>query len=309
MPSRLPVQGTPARAGAPTLIFNPFARSSRAGRLREQLRRLTSGCHMLPTRGPGDASARAAEAARAGSRVVIATGGDGTINEVINGLVGTGVTLGILPTGTANVLARELGIPLDLKGAWEVVRAGHTTTVDLVRVEYQGEAGPAARHLVQLGGIGLDAHIVRNVTRGAKNRWGALSYVLEALKSWNDPLPEISLELDGSEKVAGSFVLFGNGRFYGGPFTVFHQASMSDGQLDLCVFRSHAPLDLLVYLQAVLRGVHHATPGIYYRHAREVVVTSPSPVPVEVDGEFVGCLPGRLHVEPAALRILVPAPN
>lgn len=297
----------PKRPIHPTVIFNPFARSERAGALWFDLCRLSRGCHLKLTKGPGNATKKAARAAQSGSPVVIAAGGDGTINEVINGLVGTDTALGILPTGTANVLARELGIPLDLKGAWEVIRAGHTTTVDLVRVDYESATGPAVRHLVQLGGIGLDAHIVRNVTHQAKNRWGALSYVIEALKSWNAPLPEISLELDGSEKVTGSFVLIGNGRFYGGPFTVFHKASMSDGLLDLCVFQSRAPLDLLVYLQAVLRGVHHKTTGIIYRHAHEVAVTSPSPVPVEVDGEFVGCLPGLLRVEPAALRILVPA--
>lgn len=307
MTARLPARAPGVDRGEPTVIFNPHARSSRASRLRGQLRNLATGFRLVPTRGPGDATARASEAARSGSPVVVAAGGDGTINEVINGLVGTRATLGIIPTGTVNLLARELSIPLDLEGAWKVIRAAHTVTVDLVRVDCREEHGPRTRRLVQVGGVGLDAHIVRNVTPRAKTRWGPLSYVIETLKSIHAPLPGISLELDGAETIDGSFALFGNGRYYGGPIPVFHRASMNDGRLDLCVFQSRAPLDLLRYLQAVLRGVHHDTPGILYRQARRVTVSAPTPVPVEVDGEFVGCLPGRLLVEPAALSILAPA--
>jgi diacylglycerol kinase (ATP) len=290
-----------------TIILNPFAKSEKAGPLWYELYKLNQQRKIRLTKGPGSATKKAAKAARKGYGVIVAAGGDGTINEVINGIVGTDAALGILPLGSVNVLARELRIPLKLKDAWKVIEDGHTRTLDLVHMEYEVEGKLHNRYFVQLAGFGLDAHIVKQVTWLQKKKWGPLSYVLETFKSVSDELPKIQVRIDDGEPVEAAFALAGNGRYYGGPIPVFSKASMTDGLVDMCLFQSGRRRDILNYLQAILRGAHTKTRGIIYQQAKSVEITSASPVPVEIDGEFVGHSPVRLKVVPSALKILVPA--
>jgi diacylglycerol kinase family enzyme len=242
---------------------------------------------------------------------VVVAGGDGTLNEAANGLAGTSTAMGILPCGTANVLARELGIPRDLPRAWTLANGAPARPVDLVRAEYRGREGrPCARRFVQVAGVGLDALLVRNVEGGAsKARWGRLGYALELLRSWRTPLPRITLEIDGSERLEGAFALFGNGRLYAGPFEVFHGAAMDDGFLDVRLFLSRSPRHLFACVRDMLLGVPQDPARVLSRRTREVSVEAPSPVPLELDGEYVGEMPGRLRVEPLALKVQAPEPD
>jgi len=264
------------------------------------------GAKIKLTKGPGNATKKAAKAAKNGVPVIVAAGGDGTINEVLNGMMGSGAALGIIPVGSVNVLARELKIPLTVPEAWKVIEAGVTQDFDVVEVEYHVDDEPRTRYFIQLAGIGLDAHIVSKVTWEKKRRWGPLSYVFESFRAITQTLPSITLRIDGGEEIEASFALIGNGSFYGGPFPVFHKASMTDGQLDVCIFQSSGYLDLLIYLQAIARGVQHSTKGILYHHGATVEIRSASRVPIELDGEFAGHLPARMKVLPKALKICVP---
>ncbi len=291
----------------PSIILNPFARSERAGRRLVELVRTCRGARIRLSVSPGDAMRRAAKAAKRGVRVVVAAGGDGTINEVINGIAGTETARGILPVGSVNVLARQLGIPLNVPGAWEIIRAGATRQVDLIRVECEEHGRPISRCLVQLGGIGLDAEVVRRVRPEDKARWGPLSYVMQSLKTFWEPLPRVTVRVDGGEAREGSFLLLGNGSYYGGPIPIFDRASMNDGLMDFCLFQPKNWFDLMIHLQAVLRGVHRETEGIICGQARQMEVASDVPVPVQVDGEFIGFAPARLSVLPGALRVVVAA--
>jgi len=291
----------------PIVILNPFARSERAAIRVDELKRVASRCMIKPTSGPGSAKAIAEEVVRAGGAIVVAAGGDGTINEVVNGIIGKNAALGIIPMGTVNVLARELGIPLDVRGAWEVIERGHAKSLDLVRVDFELDGRSQTRHAVQLAGIGLDAHIVKRVTWGEKKRWGPWSYVFQAFRSLAQSHSRVMIRMEEEGPLEGAFLLVGNGALYGGPFSVFNKASMTDGLMDLCLFQSSGLANLLIYLVAIACGIQSKTRGIFYRQSRSFEVISRGSVPIQIDGEFAGCLPAKFTVIPAALKVLVPS--
>jgi YegS/Rv2252/BmrU family lipid kinase len=233
-------------------------------------------------------------AARAGDHdILVAAGGDGTINEVVNGR--TGATLGILPFGTVNVFAHELDIPRNIEAAWDVIEAGHTRTIDLACAEAAGKR----RHFVQLAGVGFDARAVRCASWELKKRIGPLSYVWAGLKVLREP--ESQIEVMGVKGVA---VFVGNGRFYGGRFRLFPQARLDDGLLDLCVFERSRYVDLLRYGQGILRGAHTKLAGVHYFQATEFFCSANAPF--ELDGEDAGDAPVHFSVKPHALRVIVP---
>ena len=292
----------------PLIILNPAAHSDKAGRLPERLASLCEGAEILMTGMPGDAERIAREAAEAGASTVIAAGGDGTINEVVNGIMTAGkpgVRLGILPVGTMTVFAVELGIPLNsLSKAWKIILRGEVRHLDLPI----SSTAEGSRYFVQLAGVGLDAEVVRRTTRESKKALGPLSYLLSLAHVAGEKPPPVTLE-DGEGMVrSGSFVLIGNGRFYGGPFTMFRRGSPCDGLIDVLVFRNQSPWDLLRYMHAILIGQHASLEDVEYFQTTSLALRSESPVPYELDGEMAGYLPLSLRVEKAALSVFAPSP-
>src|ERR1051326_6164740 len=193
----------------------------------------------------GDAEALAKRAVQEGFGRIVAGGGDGTVNHVANGIAGSNATLGILPIGTVNVFAMELGLPSnDLELCWEIVQAGNICLVDL----------PSAngKYFVQLGGIGLDAQAVKETTLAFKRSLGPLSYVIYAAQIAARQAPKLFVESDDAPVREGSFVLLGNGRLYGGPFPFFKQALIDDGLLDVVVFKRLGFLAIIKYLHDVV---------------------------------------------------------
>ena len=258
---------------------------------------------------PGDAERIAREAVDEGFTTLIAAGGDGTINEVVNGLVAARnpeVRLGILPVGTMNVFAVELGIPLNsLEKAWEVIVKDHVRHLDLPVCTTAEES----RCFVQLAGVGLDAEVVRRTTRESKKALGPLSYLLSLAQVAGVKPPPVTLESEDGTVRTGSFVLIGNGRFYGGPFKMFRQGSHCDGLIDVLVFRNQSPWDLLRYMHAILIGQHAELGDVEYFQTTSLSLHSESPVPYELDGEMAGYLPLSLRVEKGALPVLAPPSN
>lgn len=288
------------------LILNRFAKSSRASRLEDLVRKTAGDCRIEITEHPGDAAARAAAAVRDGCTAIVAAGGDGTINEVLQGVAGSGAALGIIPIGSVNVLARQLRIPLSIPAAWRLIERGTTRCVDLGKIEFNENGEARMRYFVQMAGVGLDAHIIRCVTWRQKQRWGPLSYVFASFRCAQEAVWRVAVRLDDGAPVEGAFVLIGNGAFYGGPFRVFNRASMTDGKLDVCVFKSTAWRDLLRYLVAIARGRQTETPGIAYHQATRVEIGSEFEVPLQVDGEFAGFLPAKVSIIPNGLTIFAP---
>jgi len=281
------------------VILNPAARSDKASRLRERIAALSGGVSMRLTLEAGDAREIAAEAVREGFEVVIAAGGDGTLNEVVNGIGGSSVRLGILPVGTMNVFATELGIPQgNLERAWSVIEQGKVVEVDLPKAN--------DTHFIQLAGVGLDAEVVRKTTADSKKALGPLSYLLTLVQVAAHKPSRVMLEAEGGRISEGSFALIGNGRLYGGPFPVFQRASLFDGLLDVLVFQNQSHWDVVRYFQAIAFGTHPQLPDVEYFQTSTLRVTSSGDVPVELDGEVAGMLPCVFSVSSQKLRVLAP---
>ena len=281
------------------VILNPAARSDKASRLRERIALLSGGASMRLTSEAGDARDIAAEAVREGFEVIIAAGGDGTLNEVVNGIGGAPVRLGILPVGTMNVFATELGIPQgNLERAWSIIEQGNVVEVDLPKAN--------DTHFIQLAGVGLDAEVVRKTTADSKKALGPLSYLLTLVQVAAHKPSRVMLEAEGGRIREGSFALIGNGRLYGGPFPVFQRASLFDGLLDVLVFQNQSHWDVVRYFQAIAFGTHPQLPDVEYFQTSTLRVTSSGDVPVELDGEVAGMLPCLFSVSSQKLRVLAP---
>jgi YegS/Rv2252/BmrU family lipid kinase len=286
---------------APILvIINPTARSERARTLCRKIEQFSSRAYVRITNGPGEARELAEQAAADGCERVVAAGGDGTINEVVNGLAGSQTALGLLPLGTMNVFATELGLPIgDLRKCWDVVEHGIVKPVDLPRAN--------DRHFVQLAGIGFDAQVVAATSFDFKKTLGPLSYIISATQIASKKPPSLTIRGAGATR-HGSFVLIGNGRYYGGPFVLFQDARIDDGMLDVLIFKNLGYLDIVRYLQAIVLGNHTALSDVEYFQTASVRVSSTEPVPVEVDGDVIGTLPVSFKLMPRALNVLVPRP-
>lgn len=286
------------------VIFNPAARGEKTRRVRKFLE--TKAGHsvsLAPTQRAGEARSLAAGAVKEGYRVVIAAGGDGTINEVVNGIGTSGVALGVLPLGTVNVFAKELCLPGKLEAAWQVIETGETRTIDLACAE----AAAATRYFVQLAGVGFDAQAVRDASWELKKKIGPLSYVWAGIKTLGATPAQVQVSVNGSgSRATGAAVLVGNGRYYGGRFTLFPKARMDDGLLDVCVFENCGYLDVLRYGQGVLRGVHLDLGGVEYFQAERLVCKASRATPFELDGEDAGDAPVTFSIVPRALRVIVP---
>lgn len=250
------------------------------------------------TTGPGDASILSRRAVDQGYSIIVAAGGDGTINEVVNGIAESSAILGILPAGTINVFASELGIPHNLEAAWEIILEGNVRSIDLPSCN--------GHHFVQLAGAGLDAQVVEETPWASKKKFGPLSYFMTLMQIASRPSPKIQLTTDTGATYEGSFLLVGNGRYYGGPLKVFKRAHLQDGLLDVCLFRKTDHGSLLRYSQEILFGTHVNDPEITYFQCRTLRAESDQSVPVEVDGELYGHLPCEFRMEPQKLKVLVP---
>jgi len=257
-------------------------------------------CVVRLTSNVGDAREMARQAVIDGHETVVAAGGDGTVNEVANGLAGSDVNFGILPVGTMNVFASELGIPSgSLERAWRVIEDGHVRDLDLPMANED--------HFVQLAGIGLDAEVVRRTTLDSKKALGPISYLITLAQVAADRPPQIEIEPVDSAARSGSFVLVGNGRLYGGPFTLFKDAKPDDGLLDVLVFKNQSHWDVVRYFQAIAFGNHADLPDVEYFQTRSMMLRGGHDIPVELDGELTGELPCRFGFSDHKLRVLSPA--
>lgn len=286
------------------VIFNPAARGEKTRRVQQFLEtKAGPSVTLTPTQRAGEAQSLAARAVAEGYKIIVAAGGDGTINEVVNGIGTSGVALGVLPLGTVNVFAHELRIPRKLDAAWTVILGGHTRTIDLACAE----ANSSTRYFVQLAGVGFDAHAVRTASWELKKKIGPLSYVWAGIKALSKSHPPVEVSANGSGPLgSGVAVLIGNGRFYGGPFSLFPKARMDDGLLDVCVFETVGYWDVLRYGQGVLRGAHIDLGDVKYFQTETLTCGVSGPTPFELDGEDVGNAPVTFSVVPRVLRVVVP---
>jgi YegS/Rv2252/BmrU family lipid kinase len=308
---RLITRPTQIIAGVCTcVIFNPAARGNKARRFRHQLDAIGSQCALKATTAPGDARRLAAEAVGEEFDLIVAAGGDGTVNEVLNGLGDapdgfSRARFGVLPLGTVNVFARELGIPLRIERAWGVLQRGREARIDLPRAEFLANGASQRQYFAQLAGAGMDARAIELVDWGLKKKIGPLAYFIAGLKALREQKPKIIVHAEGRE-VRGELVLIGNGRFYAGSFGVFPAADLRDGLLEVCVFPRINWWTTFRCVPSLLTRRRLPKTAVQRVRAAAFELTSESAAAFELDGEWAGRLPATFSVEREKLRVMVP---
>ena len=284
------------------VILNPTAGSPEHIRSwQERIESLAGDCPVRITADSGGAEALARRAVEEGFTRIVAAGGDGTVSQVANGLVGSNAALGMLPMGSVNVFAMELGLPIhNLQRCWDIIQDTNVRLVDL----------PSAngKYFVQLAGVGLDAQVVKETSLAFKRSFGPLSYLISAMHIAARQPPKLFIESEHTALEEGSFVLIGNGRLYGGPFPFFKHAIIDDGLFDVVVFKRLGYLEIVKYLQDVVFSSDIKVPEIEYFQTRQLHITTEQDVPLELDGELAGNCPVDFRIRERELRVLVPSP-
>jgi diacylglycerol kinase (ATP) len=303
---------------APLLIVNPVAGDGRALHLEPWLRRhlqvAAPSARMVETEAPGHARDIARAAASEGHDRVIAVGGDGTVQEVVNGIIesGSGISLGILAGGAGNDLARSLRLPRRGEDALAMALGDELLRIDVgIARRGDGVAGEQ-RYFAAAGGVGFDAQVAAAMYR---RRWwqrGRIGYLLATLwelqRFHNRTLrlrletPQGPLELERT----ALFIAFANGMYYGGGMQICPSATVVDGWMDLCIVGNISRLEAVRQLPGMYRGAHVTHPAVEFQRARSVTLEGDSDTRVHLDGEPFGMVPLRLEIQHAALDVAAP---
>jgi diacylglycerol kinase (ATP) len=291
------------------IIYNPIARTlSRRrdlfARSTDILKRLGISVQLVPTTAPGSASAQARQQIENGCDLIIAAGGDGTINDVANGMLHSKVPLAILPGGTANVLAREMRLPVHMERAANSFPQlkPHRIAAGGLRLD-----GSKQRGFICMAGAGLDAEIISRLNLDLKAATGKLAYYVCGFAQVLRTLPEFDVIVDGN-RYRASFALISRVRNYGGDLEIARGASLLRNDFEVVLFRGTKAVQYLPYLVGVTLGQAARMSGCTVLHGRTVTCQEPSgkPVYVQVDGELAGKLPITAEIIPDALTLLVP---
>jgi len=297
------------------VIVNPIAGAGKTAKKWPQiidlLRSLGMDFEHDLTEAPGHATELAKSAAKNGCELVVSVGGDGTINEIVNGLYDAGsigdVTLGIVSTGTGDDYIRTIGVPRSCMEASRCLTSQGRLTVDLGLVEYRSNGQMQKRIFVNFAGLGFDAEIVRATTQEFKALGDTASYLMglvTTLVVYKNK--EISLIMDGEvgERRICT-VLMSNGKYGGGGMLTAPDADLGDGFFDVVIIGDLTKPDLLRSLPRIYKGTHLTHPKVTVKRAREVEIRPVQPMAVQADGELLGEAPARFSVLPGALTIVV----
>lgn len=291
------------------LIYNPNAgglvrsRARRVWRALETLREAGHRVTPVPTAGPGDATRLAAEAVASGADLVLVAGGDGTINEALNGMAGSAVPLAPLPAGTANVLCMELGLGSSMRG---VARRLGTLQPERIAVGRMVSGG-YSRYFLLMAGAGLDAEIVARVSPAVKKRLGKIAYWIAGFSQFGRRLPQFVVRAEGRQLRTG-FALASRVRNYGGDLEIARTASLLSDDFELVVFEGESTLPFVKYFLGVVTGALAKMRGVTILKTRSVEMSCAGGacIRTQMDGEESSPLPVRLDVVPGALTLLVP---
>ena len=275
------------------IVYNPTAGRRGAHRLWRVLDVMAANgvrLELAETRHAGHARELAREAAARGAGLVVAAGGDGTIAEVANGLNGSGCRLGIIPLGTANVLAHELALPFDPVGVAAALAFGRTRAVWPGVATGAAMPGQTARVFVQMLGAGFDAQVVQRLPLSLKRALGRGAYVVQSLRELSRyQFGQIRVTLDGVETRAGS-VIVSKGHFYGGCYTLAPGASPTERGFTVALFDRAGPFSALAFGAALPLNLIPRMPGVRLIRAREVAILGEA-VPAQTDGDPAGMAP------------------
>ncbi len=296
------------------LIVNPIAGAGRTAKKWPQIMNLLKNIglrfeHDL-TEAPGHAIELAKSAAKKGCELVVSVGGDGTLNEIVNGLYDAGnisdIMIGIIGTGTGSDYIRTIGIPHNHEEACHRLLNPKKLVVDLGVVEYVSNGQAVKRLFVNFAGLGFDAEVVKATTQKFKALGTLPSYLaglLATLLSYQNK--EVSLKLDGKvEDRKVCTIITSNGKYGGGSMFVAPHADPTDGLLDVLIIGDLSKPDLLWSLPRIYKGTHLTHPKVTSKTAREIHLQTRQPASLQADGELLGETPARFHILPAALNIV-----
>jgi diacylglycerol kinase (ATP) len=302
------------------LIYNPACgrrRHRRFGEIEAAARILQAAgmsVELTPTTGRDSATSIARHAVAQNRDLVIACGGDGTINEVINGLVGSSVPMAILPAGTANILAKELGIPWDIPAAARLIPGSTPRRIALGSVmnatnEGVPDASQGCRYFLCVAGAGPDGAIVHGVNPQFKDQTGIFAYWTAGAKQlFQYSFPSMSVTSRETQANA-TLIVVGRTAHYGGPFKITTGANLFEDSFEIVAFDSNSRLRYLAALPALWFGQLRKVKGIHAWKTREVTCmpANGATVYAQVDGESIGTLPLHFRIVPDALTLVVPA--
>jgi diacylglycerol kinase (ATP) len=287
------------------VILNPTAGSAEnTEALREKFARL--GAHEIKmTVEPGDAQRFAQAAVSNGCDLIVSAGGDGTLNEVVNGVAGRNSPppVGILPLGTGNDFARSIGLPAKIDDCLEIIARGQTKAIDLVRV-----TSDEVRYFVNVSAGGFSGLVDERLTPEIKKTWGPLAYLRSAAAA----LPELrayktTIVFDEAETIAMNLynVIVANGRYVAGGIPVAPEAIINDGLVDVFLIPEKPATELTMVVAQILLGKHVGNEAIVYRRVKKMAVKSKPGMWFNVDGELVGNEPALFEVMPSAMQFIV----
>jgi diacylglycerol kinase (ATP) len=288
------------------VILNPSAGSiddlddlvARLGRLRN--------AEIKVTKKPGAAARFARTAIRKGREIIVAAGGDGTLNEVVNGIgenLGA-ASVGLIPLGTGNDFARTIGVPADVDAAIELIHRGRTRAVDLVRV-----TSDEVRYFVNVSAGGFSGLVDEKMTPEMKKTWGPLAYLRGAAAALSELRAyQTTLAFDNAESLRIELynVVVANGRYVAGGTLIAPDASVDDGLLDVVLIPKRSAAELALVGAQIALGAHLSNSAIIFRRASKLTVNSKPGMWFNVDGELVGNEPARFEIVPRALNFIVP---
>lgn len=265
------------------LIINPMARSAKHSRINKWLEKHQNCFRVIESESPQHMYQYVRDYAGQGEKMVAVAGGDGTLRMAVKALLGTETALAVVPSGTANVFARELGIfNASFSKAWDAIEGGCVKDVDVFLVN--------DTPFIQMAGIGLDARAIELTTTELKKKIGGLAYVVAGVKAAFEHQPQLTITTAEGEIYHGMAAIFGNGSKYGGPMKIFGKADQGDGFLDMIVFKK-TPLHIIkdCLLAGLRGGFDDEMQGDFdYVQTKGCTVESDVPPPYELDGDLGG---------------------
>lgn len=297
------------------VIVNPIAGAGRTAKKWPQIMGLLKSIGLRfeydLTEAPGHAIELAKSAAKKGYELVVSVGGDGTINEIVNGLYNAGnirdVTLGIISTGAGADYIRTIGVHRHYKEACHCLMNSRKLVVDLGVVEYVNNGQITKRLFVNFAGLGFDAEVVKATTQRFKALGSTPSYLMGLLTTFLFyETKQVSLILDGQPEERRVWtILMSNGKYGGGGMLAAPNADLADGLLDVVVIDDLSKLDLLKSLPRIYKGTHLSHPKVTVKRAREIDIRPRQQMSLQADGELLGEAPAYFRVLPAALNVVI----
>jgi YegS/Rv2252/BmrU family lipid kinase len=296
-------------------LVNPASESGATGREWPEIANRASAAGLageaLVSQRPGELTELAAAAADDGAQRLVVVGGDGTVNEVVNGIAGRdGVELAVIPRGTGWDFVRTYRIPRRLDDALRVALEGQVRELDAGRVRFRSrEGGEREAYFANIASAGMSGAIAQRANETSKALGGKVSYfwaTFAVFSRWRNS--QVELAVDGEQRSARMHdVVVANGRYFGGGMMICPEADPADGLFDVLTIGDLTKRDLLLTLPKTYRGSHLPHPKAELLRGKVVDVDALSPLPVELDGEQPGTTPARFEVVPRALRLRVPA--